>query len=78
MQVWEHIRDGNYYIIVGEANNRSPGAKDQIVVVYRPLYESDPDLFVREKSDWMVKFRPVEICDGCRNFVKAKGIRHKA
>ncbi|MDR1691312.1 MAG: DUF1653 domain-containing protein [Rickettsiales bacterium] len=64
MQVWEHTRDKNYYIIVGEANNRSPDKKGETVIVYRPLYESDMELFVREKSDFMSKFKPVKICEG--------------
>lgn len=72
MQVWEHIRDKNYYVVVGEANNRSPDKKDEVVIVYRPLYESDIELFVREKSDFMSKFRPAKICDGYPDRLKKK------
>lgn len=61
-KIFEFLKTGNKYRVVGEAIMKHPVTREWVeCIIYKQLTEEKPLTFVREKSEFLERFKLVEI-----------------
>jgi hypothetical protein len=55
--IWVNIKKGTYYAVLNEVINCTNEQDGQTMILYRSLDDSELPLFVREKSEFLTKFK---------------------
>ncbi|EKJ85939.1 hypothetical protein CLV96_3165 [Leptospira meyeri] len=61
MEVYQHIKTGNFYLKLDEAKNCTNANDGQQMVYYCEYGKENPMKFVRDKKEFLEKFKMIEL-----------------
>lgn len=60
-KIYEYIKTGNKYLVIGEALMKNPATRDwNDCVIYKQMIDENPLTFVREKKEFLERFKLID------------------